>query len=48
MKPFFSYYGGRQRMANKIIPLIPKHTVYCEPFSGRKTIKTVDINNCFA
>ena len=34
MKPPISYYGGKQRMANKIIPLIPKHTVYVEPFAG--------------
>ena len=34
MAPYFSYYGGKQRMASKIIPLIPKHTVYVEPFAG--------------
>jgi DNA adenine methylase len=34
MKPPISYYGGKQRMASKIIPLIPKHTVYVEPFAG--------------
>ena len=34
MKPAFSYYGGKQRMAPKILPLIPKHTVYVEPFAG--------------
>lgn len=34
MKPPVSYYGGKQRMASKIVPLIPKHTVYCEPFAG--------------
>ena len=38
MKPFFSYYGGKQRIASKIIPLIPKHTVYCEPFAGGASI----------
>lgn len=38
MKPPFSYYGGKQRMASKIIPLIPKHTVYAEPFGGSGTI----------
>jgi DNA adenine methylase len=38
MKPYFSYYGGKQRTANKIIPLIPKHTVYCEPFAGGASI----------
>lgn len=34
MKPPISYYGGKQRMAHNIIPLIPKHTVYVEPFAG--------------
>ena len=34
MKPAFSYYGGKQTMAPKIIPLIPDHTLYVEPFCG--------------
>lgn len=34
MKPAFSYYGGKQRMSRHILPLIPKHTVYVEPFAG--------------
>lgn len=34
MKPLISYYGGKQRLASKIVPLIPKHTVYVEPFAG--------------
>jgi len=34
LKTPISYYGGKQRMASKIIPLIPKHTVYVEPFAG--------------
>lgn len=34
MRPVVSYYGGKQRMASKIVPLIPKHTVYVEPFAG--------------
>src|SRR5690606_269377 len=38
MKPPFSYYGGKQRMASKIVPLIPQHTVYVEPFCGGATI----------
>ncbi len=38
MRPFFSYYGGKQRLSSKIIPLIPKHTVYCEPFAGGASI----------
>lgn len=38
MKPPFGYYGGKQRIASKIIPFIPKHTVYVEPFCGSATI----------
>ena len=38
MKPPISYYGGKQRMASKITPLIPQHTVYVEPFCGGATI----------
>jgi DNA adenine methylase len=34
MKPPISYYGGKQRMSPKIVPLIPQHTVYVEPFAG--------------
>lgn len=34
MRPPFSYYGGKQKMVSKLIPLIPKHTVYAEPFGG--------------
>lgn len=34
MKPPISYYGGKQRLASRIVKLIPKHTVYCEPFAG--------------
>jgi DNA adenine methylase len=38
MKPPFSYYGGKQRLASKIVPYIPKHTVYAEPFCGGATV----------
>lgn len=38
MKPVISYYGGKQRMAHHIVPLIPKHTVYVEPYCGGATI----------
>jgi len=34
----FSYYGGKQRLSSHIIPLIPKHLVYIEPFFGGGTI----------
>jgi DNA adenine methylase len=38
LKPIISYYGGKQRMAHHIIPLIPRHTVYVEPFCGGATV----------
>ncbi|MCF8465639.1 MAG: DNA adenine methylase [Flavobacteriales bacterium] len=34
MKPPFSYYGGKQNMLRHILPLIPEHTLYNEPFCG--------------
>jgi len=49
MRPPVSYYGGKQRMAANIIPLIPRHTVYVEPFCGGAAIMfmkpTPDIEN---
>ena len=52
MPPPISYYGGKQRIASKLIPYIPKHTVYCEPFCGGATIlfkksfpKVTDMSN---
>lgn len=33
-----SYYGGKQRLASKIIELIPKHVTYVEPFAGGAAI----------
>lgn len=34
MKSFLSYLGGKSLLTNKIIPLIPEHTCYCEVFAG--------------
>ena len=34
MKPPFSYYGGKQRLAKRIVKLLPPHTVYVEPYCG--------------
>jgi DNA adenine methylase len=34
MKPLISYYGGKQRMSKNIIPLLPPHVTYIEPFAG--------------
>lgn len=34
MKTPITYYGGKQSMVNNIVPMIPKHKIYCEPFFG--------------
>ncbi len=34
MKPPISYYGGKQKMLRHILPNIPEHRIYCEPFFG--------------
>lgn len=45
------YYGGKQNLVNTIVPLIPKHELYCEPFCGgaaifwAKDTSTVEVLN---
>ncbi len=34
MKTPIVYYGGKQRLFDRIISLVPSHTIYCEPFVG--------------
>lgn len=34
MKPPLTYYGGKQKLSELILKLIPKHFLYCEPFFG--------------
>lgn len=34
MKTPISYYGGKQRLLPHILPLIPAHSLYTEPFCG--------------
>ncbi|HTA26653.1 MAG TPA: DNA adenine methylase [Bacteroidia bacterium] len=34
MKTPITYYGGKQMMLKHILPIIPKHTIYVEPFLG--------------
>ncbi|MDR1878293.1 MAG: DNA adenine methylase, partial [Bacteroidales bacterium] len=38
LKTPVTYYGGKQRMCGKILPLIPPHRLYCEPFCGGAAI----------
>jgi len=34
MRTPITYYGGKQSMLDEIIPMIPPHKIYCEPFFG--------------
>lgn len=34
MKTPITYYGGKQTLVKYLLELIPKHTLYCEPFFG--------------
>ena len=34
VRPAISWPGGKSRLLDSILPLIPKHTCYCEPFAG--------------
>ena len=34
LKTPISYYGGKQKMLKHILPLIPQHHLYVEPFFG--------------
>lgn len=38
LKTPVTYYGGKQRMCNVILQLIPDHRLYCEPFCGGAAI----------
>lgn len=38
MKTPVTYYGGKQNMVKHILPLIPEHNLYCEPFCGGAAI----------
>lgn len=34
MKALLTYYGGKQKLVPILLPLIPEHRLYCEPFAG--------------
>jgi DNA adenine methylase len=38
LKTPITYYGGKQNMVRHILPLIPAHNLYCEPFAGGAAI----------
>lgn len=38
MKTPVTYYGGKQKLVKHILPLIPEHELYAEPFAGGAAI----------
>ncbi|TND10361.1 MAG: DNA adenine methylase [Bacteroidetes bacterium] len=38
VKALLTYYGGKQKLVPTILPLIPPHSLYCEPFAGGAAI----------
>lgn len=38
MKPAIPYYGGKSKLASRILPLFPAHVCYAEPFAGGAAI----------
>lgn len=34
LRPPLTFYGGKQKLSSRIVELIPKHNLYCEPFFG--------------
>lgn len=34
MNSFLSYLGGKSRLVSTVVPMIPKHHTYIEPFCG--------------
>ena len=34
MRSPISWFGGKMRLAKRIVPLLPPHTTYVEPFGG--------------
>lgn len=34
IRPILRWPGGKSRLLKKILPLLPRHTCYCEPFAG--------------
>jgi DNA adenine methylase len=37
-RPAFVYFGGKFRLADRLIALMPPHAIYCEPFGGAASV----------
>lgn len=42
MKPPFAYFGGKTRLAERIVRMLPDHEHYVEPFAGSLAILPED------
>jgi len=38
MRALFPYLGGKQALSRRLLPLIPPHRIYCEPFGGAASL----------
>lgn len=38
LKPAFPYYGGKTRLAQRIVDLMPPHRLYVEPYAGSAAV----------
>lgn len=38
MRPLVKYHGGKGRIFKWIVPLLPDHLTYCEPFGGAASV----------